>query len=274
MNFRKVTFWALAALFSGAVFFFLSSQPVVAGEKKGLYKKPRVVQNTTFSSFSSVKKALYRVIKTTAEKTFYCGCKFNPETREVDLNSCGYSVRKNEKRASRTEAEHIVPANRMCGETTHWKKGAPECVNKKGKPYKGRKCASKHHSVCKMAYHDLRNLKPAIGEINGDRSNYAFSELPGVASQYGKCDFIVHSKKKQARPAPDVRGDIARIYQFMALAYSDLFTLTLEEEKLFKKWSKRDPISREECRWNERLIKEQGAGNSVVEALCDKLANY
>ena len=36
---------------------------------------------------------------------------------------------------------------------------------------------------------DLHNLVPAIGEINGDRSNFTFEHIDGEERVYGACDF-------------------------------------------------------------------------------------
>lgn len=62
------------------------------------------------NSFSQAKAAAVKV-HADAPGTFYCGCKINWQGKKgvVDLQSCGYQVRKNENRASRVEWEHVVP---------------------------------------------------------------------------------------------------------------------------------------------------------------------
>lgn len=65
------------------------------------------------NSFSQAKAAAVKV-HADAPGTFYCGCKINWQGKKgvVDLQSCGYQVRKNENRASRVEWEHVVlPGN-------------------------------------------------------------------------------------------------------------------------------------------------------------------
>lgn len=59
------------------------------------------------NSFSQAKAAAVKV-HADAPGTFYCGCKINWQGKKgvVDLQSCGYQVRKNENRASRVEWEH------------------------------------------------------------------------------------------------------------------------------------------------------------------------
>lgn len=56
------------------------------------------------NSFSQAKAAAVKV-HADAPGTFYCGCKINWQGKKgvVDLQSCGYQVRKNENRASRVE---------------------------------------------------------------------------------------------------------------------------------------------------------------------------
>ena len=64
---------------------------------------------------------------------------------------------------------------------------------------------------------DLYNLQPAIGEVNGLRSNYQIGEIDGEVREFGKCD--VEIKNKKVEPAPKIRGDIARTYLYMEYAY-------------------------------------------------------
>jgi deoxyribonuclease-1 len=56
---------------------------------------------------------------------------------------------------------------------------------------------------------DLYNLVPAIGEINGLRSNYSFAMIPGEKREFGTCDMEIENRK--AEPRPEVRGNIASI---------------------------------------------------------------
>ena len=47
---------------------------------------------------------------------------------------------------------------------------------------------------------DLHNLQPAIGEVNGDRNNFMYSQWNGGEGQYGQCPMKVDFKNKQAEP--------------------------------------------------------------------------
>jgi len=85
------------------------------------------------------------------------------------------------------------------------------------------------------------NLVPAIGEINGNRSNYSFAMLEGEPRVYGACDFEVDFKARKVEPAPEVRGDIARVYWYMRDTYG--LKISDKQQKLFEVWSKLDPVS-------------------------------
>lgn len=67
----------------------------------------------------------------------------------------------------------------------------------------------------KMVGSDLHNLVLAIGEVNGDRSNYKFTDWNGKPYQYGQCPMIVDFKARQVQPPKQARGAIARPYLYM-----------------------------------------------------------
>ncbi|SUH35021.1 endonuclease I [Salmonella enterica subsp. enterica] len=50
----------------------------------------------------------------------------------------------------------------------------------------------------------MHNLQPAIGEVNGDRGNFMYSQWNGGEGQYGQCAMKVDFKAKLAErpPAP------------------------------------------------------------------------
>jgi deoxyribonuclease-1 len=63
----------------------------------------------------------------------------------------------------------------------------------------------------------MYNLVPAIGEINGLRSNYSYAMIPGEKRKFGKCDMEIEGRKSE--PPPDKRGNIARTYSYTDWAY-------------------------------------------------------
>ncbi|VDZ76879.1 endonuclease I [Salmonella bongori] len=58
----------------------------------------------------------------------------------------------------------------------------------------------------------MHNLQPAIGEVNGDRGNFMYSQWNSGEGQYGQCAMKVDFKAKIAEPPARARGAIARTY--------------------------------------------------------------
>ena len=102
-----------------------------------------------------------------------------------------------------------------------------------------------------------------MGEINGDRSNYPFGELSGEARVYGDCDIEIDRDRDLAEPPDYVRGDIARVYLYMAETYN--FGLDDSQRALFERWHKDDPPDDWERERNRRIEKIQGRGNRFID---------
>src|SRR5690606_27281162 len=123
---------------------------------------------------------------------------------------------------------------------------------------------------------DLHNLVPAVGELNGDRSNYRFGMLEGEPRVYGQCDFEVDFKLRRAEPKDDRRGDVARIYFYMRDQYG--LQISRQQNQLFTAWSKLDPPDAWEGSRDGRLALLQGRGSPHVLActarcvVCDCMA--
>ena len=211
-------------------------------------------------SFSQTKKSMPKVYVNHLI-TFYCSCEY--AGKKVALDSCGYIPRKNKKRASRIEWEHVVPASSFGKYFKEWTEGHPKCVSKKGKKYKGRKCAGKVNKKFREMEAIPINLVPSIGEVNGDRSNYLYSLIPGEERKYGHCDFEIKGKK--AEPIARVRGDIARIYFYMNRKYSGFEIINESNRSLLESWDKDDPVSQWEKERNRRIYKVFGVFNPFVE---------
>ena len=201
-------------------------------------------------TFRQAKKQLKALYQDEHQTSFYCGCDFRYQGKKLipDLNSCGYQVRKQHKRASRIEWEHIVPAWAFGHQRQCWQNG-------------GRK-ACKRDSVFRLMEGDMHNLVPAIGEVNGDRSNYRFSDWNGFPQQYGQCAMVVDFKGKRVQPTQQSRGAIARAYLYMAEKYS--LRLSKKERKQYQAWNKQQPPGRWECRRNRLIEKIQGNRNPLI----------
>ena len=113
---------------------------------------------------------------------------------------------------------------------------------------------------------DMFNLYPAIGEVNGRRSNYSMAIIKDEKREFGKCD--VEIKKKKVEPRESIRGEIARTYIYMDSVYKGRKIITKKNRKLFDTWDKSDPVDEWECERARRIEKIQGNRNDVVMENC------
>lgn len=134
-------------------------------------------------------------------KTLYCGCSYAADGT-VDHLSCGFQPRLNKQGtlsdqdriiAGRIQFDHIVPAS-LIGK---WR-GCWEDGKRKG-------CEANDPTYNRITS-DLVNLRPAIGQVNRDRSNYLYGIIPGEARVYGACDMEIDFNAQIAEPPPDQRG--------------------------------------------------------------------
>lgn len=219
--------------------------------------------NTTNDSFSKAKKRLLNQVYYDHRETFYCGCPFRMDKKVIFQADKFSPAVKHRKRADRIEFEHVVPAHAFGQSFKEWREGHPDCVDRKGKPFKGRNCAQKVNMEYRYMQADMYNLVPAIGQINALRSNYSYSMIPGEPRRFGPCDMEIEDRK--AEPRPEIRGDIARIYFYMDDAYPGHGIISKKNRKLFQAWDKEDPVDnweRERCRRIEAI---QGNHNKFVE---------
>ncbi|WP_254456685.1 endonuclease [Deefgea piscis] len=197
--------------------------------------------------FQQAKKVLPRVFAG-MEEDFYCGCQYSGKV--IDWASCNYQPRKNAERARRLEWEHVVPAWVIGHQRQCWKNG-------------GRKNCSANDVIYQIAEGDLVNLVPAVGEVNGDRSNYAFSAWTrNPPPMYGSCQTIVDFKAKKVQPREEVRGRAARITLYMHQQYQ--LNLSRQDRQLMCAWAKTYPVDAWEIKRDKRIVGLQGSGNPLV----------
>ncbi len=217
-------------------------------------------ENKTYQSFNKSKKVLLSRIYRDHHQTFYCLSEFDSKKKVFHTN--GYVPVKNNKRANRLEWEHVVPAHAFGQSFKEWREGEPTCIDSKGKSFKGRRCTEKVNSQFRYMQADMHNLVPAIGEVNGLRSNYSFSMIPGEERRFGSCDMEISNRK--AEPPEDVRGNIARIYYYMDNAYPGRGIISKKNRKLFGSWNRLDPVDQWECLRERRIQKIQGNENKFI----------
>ncbi|ORU91808.1 MAG: endonuclease I [Cycloclasticus sp. symbiont of Poecilosclerida sp. N] len=215
-------------------------------------------------SFSKAKKLLMSNVYFDHRVTIYCAAKFN--SNKVITLPRGYESSKYKKRARRVEWEHIVPAENFGRTFTEWREGDAKCVNKHGKPYKGRRCANKANKEYRQMQSDLYNLSPAIGAVNALRSNYNFTMLSGEKSDFGSCQMKV--AKRKAEPPLRARGRIARTYLYMEQKYPR-YNMSKSQRKLMLAWDKLHPVNNWECTRADRIKNIQGNSNQILSARCN-----
>ena len=176
-------------------------------------------------TFSAAKRLLAEIHDEIGHlETLYCGCPYVRTGRsggDIDREACGLRARKNDQRSDRVEWEHVVPASWFGRERACWQDGHPSCVDRHGKPFKGRKCCLVPgvDAPFVAAHNDPHNLFPAGGEVNGDRSAHPFGNVEGEPRHYGACDFEVGGDPRIAEPARGVQGEIARAMLYMAMRH-------------------------------------------------------
>ncbi len=207
-------------------------------------------------TFAEAKKAA-RVLYKDHRITFYCGCRYDKHSRKVDLESCGYKVVKNKKRAERLEWEHIVPVSLWGQSLECWNEAI--CCDENNSCYKGRNCCRKIDSAFAKMEADLHNLVPAIGEVNARRSNFQFNFLPKILDVSG---LKIDAKTQQAEPDIRVRGAIARTYLYMADTYE--IPLTVQQKELFLAWHADHPPEEWEVERDWRIANIQDHHNPYV----------
>ncbi|RZU45041.1 endonuclease I [Fluviicoccus keumensis] len=212
----------------------------------------------TPATFDQAKKILYSQIYQGHALTFYCGCEFDAKSRKVNEESCGYKPRKNPERASRIEAEHVMPAHQFGNFRQCWREPEKVC----GSKMSGRKCCEEKDPLFTTAHNDLNNLYPAIGEVNGDRSNYNWGEVPGEKREYGACTIEIDESIRRVEPPEYDKGEIARTMFYMEKTYG--FKLSDQDRKLYEAWNRMDPPDDWEQERNRRIAKIQGQDNPFI----------
>ena len=219
---------------------------------------------TTAGSFSTAKRWLYEEVYAGQGTTFYCGCDYNSD-REVDLQSCGMEQYAGNSRAERVEAEHVFPASQFGNFRKCWREPETfdECHTSSGNVISGRSCCERVDPVFEAAHNDLHNLFPAVGNVNGQRSNYNWGMVPRSSSErYGDCDIRIDSSIRRVQPPDGVRGDIARTMFYMRDIYG--FRLSRQDEQLYTAWNREDSPDAWEIERDRRITKIQGISNPYV----------
>lgn len=219
--------------------------------------------NKTINSFAEAKRQLKKVYAD-HQVTFYCNASYKKDGSVIHPE--GFESPKFAKRSQKIEWEHIVPAENFGRGFPEWREGHADCVDAKGKPFKGRKCAEKVNEDFQYMVSDMYNLVPAIGSVNAMRSNFNFTEMhPSVENTFGSCP--VKIVDRTVEPAEYSKGSIARTYFYIESKYPT-FKISDKMRKLLSVWNKRYPVDEWECERALRIEKIQKNRNDVVMEQC------
>lgn len=164
-------------------------------------------------------------------------------------------------------------------------------TDKAGSYTKEGDCYNREHSIPQSWFSEAAPMKsdiihvfPTDGFVNNKRSSYPFGEVGTIEyqssngySKLGACKISGYSGKV-FEPNDEVKGDIARIYFYMATCYENRIanwggTLTNDSYKPFPqwqmdmlmRWSQSDPIDNVEKARNEAVFEVQGNRNPFVD---------
>jgi len=223
-----------------------------------------VASNTTNQSFNQAKKQLLSVYQDHRE-TLYCGAAF--DANGLVISPPGFTTKTHLARAKKIEWEHVVPAENFGKAFIEWRDGHGQCVDSKGKSFKGRKCAEKMNIEYRYMQADMHNLFPAIGAVNALRSNYNFALLPTAKSDFGACDMRIEGSK--AQPPEAARGRIARSYLYIDQSYPK-YSMSKQQRQLMSAWDTQYPVNVQECQRAKKIAAIQLNDNEVVKSRCQQ----
>ena len=217
--------------------------------------------NNTIESYSEAKWRMYNQVYHDHRITLYCGAEYDQE-RNVFLPE-GFEIHDHFDRAYRVETEHIVAAENFGRAFSEWREGAQQCINSRGRAFKGRKCAETNRGF-RLMESDLHNLAPVIGAVNAKRSNYRFGILPNVEPTFGICVMKIHGRVVE--PADAAKGIVARTHLYMSDAYPARFRLSHAQRQLFEAWDRQFPP--DACEREKRIASIQGNRNVITANQC------
>lgn len=210
--------------------------------------------------FREAKRLLAAFYATRTARTVYSGCPL--QGGSLDWAHC--CLAKERAHRGAIEWEHVVPAAAIGARLPEWRDGHERC-QKRGRPFRGRKCARRASTRFQQVEGDMHNLFPELGDVNGARGSEPMGtvtnptprhrELAGCGLTFGE-----HT----VEPRPGVRGDVARAYLYMNDVYPDLVVLTDEARATYEQWHTSDPPDELEHARNRMIHAEQGNENPWI----------
>lgn len=220
--------------------------------------------NIKNDSFSMAKKMLENKVYFDHRITLYCNASFD-EQKNIILPE-GFFTPSHKKRVRKVEWEHAVPAENFGRSFVEWRDGSPQCIDNRGKAFKGRRCAEKMSMEYRYMQADMYNLFPAIGAVNAVRSNKQYSALTGGIT-FGSCEAKVDGSRFE--PPNRAKGQVARAAKYMASSYSQ-YRLSRQQQQLFDAWDILYPVDQWECIRAKRIEVLQQNENKFVKNNCQE----
>ena len=218
--------------------------------------------NVRNDSFQVSKKLLEKRVYFDHRITLYCGASFDAR-KNIQVPE-GFTTPDHDERTGRVEWEHAVPAENFGRAFPAWREGDEACVEN-GRYFRGRKCAELVSMEFRRMQADMYNLFPAIGSVNAVRSNYMYSELPGIEPAFGSCEAKVRGRRFE--PPDRAKGEVARAALYMAQTYPS-YRLSEQQRRLFTAWDQMYPVTEWECVRAKRISRLQGNDNTFVKDVC------
>lgn len=226
--------------------------------------------NKEIDSFWKSKKVLMKEVYWNSWETIYCWCKF--QWTKVDLKSCWYQWIHSwmKDRAEKVEFEHVVPAENFWKSFIEWREWHKDCVDKKWKSFKWRKCAEKVNKEYRLMQSDMYNLFPAIWEVNALRSNLDHWMISWKDYQtFWKCWFKYSKTEKKVEPTNEIKWIVARTYLYMNSSYSKKL-LSEQNKKIYEIWNEQFPATKNECDRYIKIKNIQKNENVILKEACEK----
>jgi len=123
-------------------------------------------------------------------------------------------------------------------------------------------CCRRINTTYKQMEADLFNLIPVVSEVALKQGVRIFDDVKKPMFSIGNIMFDMDYME----PRDEVKGDVARVYLYMDERYG--LDLSQQQQEVFKRWHKLDPVDAHECTVAEIILKVQGGHNTLVEEGC------
>lgn len=224
-------------------------------------ERGRATGPTKTHTFREAKHVLSRFYETHPATTLYSGCPL--VFGRPDWAHC--CLRREDTRRAAIEWEHVVPASAFGGGLPEWREGHPRC-EKRGRPFRGRKCARRVSARFQAMEGDMHNLFPELGDVNGARGDVPMGVVGRATARHAELSECgLRFGEHEVEPRPEVRGDVARAYLYMSDVYPDAVSLTDDARAAFERWHMADPPDAIERERNMRIHREQGNENPWIQ---------